>query len=126
MNEDMLKTVSHLEDERCAAMTGNDFAKLQTLLADDLIYTHSSAKVDSKSSYIESMRSGEVKYQQIEREDVVMRMHGTAVVIAGRARIKVQVKGVDRALDLRFSNVWVKRGDVWQFALWHATPIPKA
>ena len=38
--------VSKLEERRCAAMTGSDLATLESLLADTVTYTHSSAVVD--------------------------------------------------------------------------------
>ena len=50
--------VKALELERFQAQEKNDFAALERLLADDLVYTHSSGAVDSKASYIESLRSG--------------------------------------------------------------------
>ena len=37
------------EDARYAAQTGGDFAALQQLIGDDLVYIHSSAIVDDKA-----------------------------------------------------------------------------
>ena len=125
MNEAAIQEVTRLEDQRCQALVTNDFATMQTLFSDDLMYTHSSAKVDTKASYIESMRSGQVKYKKMDREDVSMHVHGDAVFITGKARITVQVQGEEKLINARYSNVWVKTNKGWQFALWHATPIPK-
>lgn len=117
--------VTQLEDRRCAAMTGRDVATLESLLADTLIYTHSSAVVDDKAAYIDSIRSGRVQYRKIERFDTHSIVYGDTVITAGRARIDVQVDGVEKILHMRYSNVWIKTPKGWQFALWQSTPIPK-
>ena len=70
--------VSKLEERRCAAMTASDLATLESLLADTLTYTHSSAVVDDKASYVESIRSGRVKYLKVERFDTHSRFHRKA------------------------------------------------
>ena len=50
------------EDERYAAQLQSDVNALDRLLADDLVYIHSNAQVDSKQAFIDSLRSGVVKY----------------------------------------------------------------
>ena len=117
--------VSKLEERRCAAMTGSDLATLESLLADTLTYTHSSAVVDDKASYIESIRSGRVKYLKVERFDTLSQVYGDTVITTGRARIDVKVSDVERNLNMRYANVWIKTPKGWQFALWQSTPIPK-
>ena len=58
--------MKELDAKRFAAQTKNDFDALGSLLADDLVYTHSSAVVDGKTSFIDSMRTGKTKYESIE------------------------------------------------------------
>ena len=120
-----LDEVSKLEERRCAAMTGGDLATLESLLADTLTYTHSSAVVDDKASYVESIRSGRVKYLKVERFDTHSQVYVDTVITTGRARIDVKVSDVERNLNMRYANVWIKTPQGWQFALWQSTPIPK-
>ena len=117
--------VSKLEERRCAAMTTSDLATLESLLADTLTYTHSSAVVDDKASYVESIRSGRVKYLKVERFDTHSQVYGDTVITTGRAHVDVQVGGVERHLNMRYANVWIKTPKGWPFALWQSTPIPK-
>ena len=44
-----------LEDQRFGAMIARDFAALDKLVHDQLLYTHSSGVTDTKKSWIESM-----------------------------------------------------------------------
>ena len=55
------------EDARYAAQTANDFGAIERMFGQDLVYIHSSAAVDNKDTYIESMRSGRVKYKTMRR-----------------------------------------------------------
>ncbi len=118
------EAVKAAEMARFKAQTTNDFKALDALLGDDLTYTHSSAAVDTKTTYIESMRSGQVKYESIESRDVQVRVYGTTAVITGAGRFKVTARG--QALDnqLRFTDVWVLRDGRWQMVAWQSTRLP--
>ena len=50
--------VIDLDKKRMTAMAQKDIAILSTLLSDDLVYTHSSARLDTKQSLIGNMESG--------------------------------------------------------------------
>ena len=52
------QTVVDLDKKRMQAMAKKDVGTLEAVLADDLIYTHSSARLDTKRSLIDAMVSG--------------------------------------------------------------------
>ncbi len=110
--------------ERYKAMENRDLATLSRYLGDDLIYTHSSALVDSKDSYVESLRSGKVVYKQTRRSDLRVSPYGCTAVLTGRGDFSVSVDGKDIEVQLRFTNVWVKNPEGWQMVAWEATRIP--
>jgi ketosteroid isomerase-like protein len=112
------------EDARYAAQTTGDYAAMDRLFGDDLVYIHSSAAVDGKASYIESMTSGAVKYRSMKRSNTRVRTYGCVAVITGDADFDVTVKGQDLSVQLRFHSVWAKRAAGVQFVSWQATRIP--
>ena len=112
------------EDDRYKAQTTNDFAAMEKLFGDDLVYIHSSAVVDNKATYIDSMRSGAVKYRIMRRSAVTVRTYGCIAILSGQANFDVTVKGKDMSVDLRFHTIWVKRGGGLQFVSWQATRVP--
>jgi len=112
------------EDARYAAQTGDDFAALEQLIGDDLVYIHSSAVVDNKTNYIDSQRSGTVKYRSMRRSDVTVRTYGCLALITGLANFDVTLKGQDLAVEIRFHSVWAKRAGSIQFVSWEATRVP--
>ncbi len=113
-----------LEDRRYRAMIDGDVAALETLLGDDLVYTHSTSLVDSKGTYLEKLRSKKVVYRKAERTNETIQIHGNTAVLTGEVRLEVLVDGRPRALRSRFTNVWAKRPRGWQMVAWQSTPLP--
>jgi ketosteroid isomerase-like protein len=111
------------EDRRFQAMVAGDAAALGALLGDDLVYTHSSASVDSKASLIEGIRSGRFSYQKIERPQEEIRVYGPSAVVTGQARISLGGAN-PRVLNLRYTDVWVRGEQGWQMVAWQSTPMP--
>lgn len=112
------------EDARYAAQMNDDFAAMAKLFADDLVYIHSSAAVDDKASYIDSMKSGNVKYKVMRRSDVTVRTLGCVAILTGLGNFDVTVKGKDLTVELRFTSTWIKRDGAPQFVSWQATRTP--
>ncbi|HEX9398043.1 MAG TPA: nuclear transport factor 2 family protein [Burkholderiales bacterium] len=113
-----------LEDRRYRAMCEADVAALDELLADTLVYTHSTAASDGKAAYIAGVRSKKWQYRKIERPIEDIQVHGSCAVVTGRVRIDILVDGVAKIMNSRFTNVWVKGASGWQMTAWQATPIP--
>ena len=112
------------EQARYAAQMANDFAAMERLFGDDLVYIHSSTSVDTKASFIESMRSGAVRYRTMTRGDVKVRCYGSVAIITGQGSFEVTARGQELRLDLLFHAVWAKRANGVQFVSWQATRLP--
>jgi len=114
-----------LDKKRMHAMCQRDIATLNTLLADDLIYTHSSARLDTKQSLIGGMSAGTTVYTAIEPSDVKAQDCGNAVVLTGAARIHVMSNGRPNQFGVRFTDVYVHRNGQWQMVAWQSTRLPE-
>jgi hypothetical protein len=112
------------EAARYAAQTANDFAAMEQLFSEDLVYIHSSTVVDTKTSFIESMRSGAVRYHRMALGDVTVRCYGGLAVISGRTGFEVTARGQALTMDLLFHALWAKRASGLQFISWQATRVP--
>src|SRR5262249_154205 len=112
------------EDARYAAQTSRDFAALEQLLGDDLVYIHSSAINDNKASYIDTQRVGTVIYRTMRRSDVTVRTYGCLSIITRLGNFDVTVKGEELAVQIRFHSIWAKRAGGVQFVSWEATRVP--
>ena len=118
------QAVIDLDRKRMLAMALKDVATLESLLADDLIYTHSSARLDTKRSLIEGMTSDKTVYTAVEPWDVKAQDLGDTVVLTGIAQIKVTVAGTPNAFGVRFTDVYARRDGRWQMVTWQSTRLP--
>ena len=110
---DNAQMIIDLDRKRMQAMAQKDIDTLSTLLADDLIYCHSSARLDTKQSLIGNMQSGSTVYNAVDPSDVKAQDLGSAVVLTGIARIRVTSNGTPNAFSVRFTDVYADRGGKW-------------
>ena len=116
--------IIELDRKRMDAMTKKDIATLNALLSDDLVYTHSSARLDTKQSLIGAMESGTTVYTAVEPSDVKAQDFGDTVVLTGAARISVTSNGNPINFGVRFTDVYVHQGGQWQMVAWQSTRLP--
>jgi hypothetical protein len=114
-----------LDKKRMHAMAQKDIATLNALLSDDLVYTHSSARLDTKQSLIGGMEAGTTVYTSVEPFDVKAQDLGSAVVLTGGARIRVMSNGKPNQFSVRFTDVYVNKGGQWQMVAWQSTRLPE-
>ena len=89
-----------LEDKRYAAMCGGDFAALEAMLHDELLYTHSSGLTDTKATWLASLRAGKTKYKTAACSDRKVRLVGDTALVTGRAAIEAEINSQPRSLRL--------------------------
>ena len=106
------------------AMADKDVAKLNKLLCKDLIYTHSSARLDTKQSLIGAMESGATVYTAVEPSEVAAQDLGDAVVLTGIAKISVVSNGVPNTFGVRFTDVYQNQSGAWRMVAWQSTKLP--
>ena len=116
------QAVRQAEDRRIKAMIDDDFATLDAVLADDLTYGHSNGVVDTKASYMETLRSGKTKYQTIERLPSVVRVYGDSAIVTGTAT--VGLRGQAAPFTLRYTLAYVMRDGQWRMVAWQSTRLP--
>src|SRR3970040_146781 len=101
--------IIELDKRRMTAMAQRDLATLNELIADDLVYTHSSARLDTKQSLIGNMESGSTVYNSVVPSDVTAQDLGDTVVLTGTCRIGVHSGGRDMNFGVRFTDVYANR-----------------
>jgi hypothetical protein len=113
-----------LDRKRMQAMGANDIATLDALLADDLVYTHSTARLDTKHSLSANMKSGATVYSAVAPSEVRAQDLGDAVVLTGIARVKVSSNGKELDFRVRFTDAYANRSGRWQMVAWQSTRLP--
>lgn len=123
--------VEKLERERFAAQVSKDYAFLEKVFADDLVYTHSNGKQNGKSDYIQTIRDGKSVYDKIDVENINVRAYndGTAAVVNGQIVIYQPNKpdGTPNVAHIKYVTTQIKdpkKG--WQVVLWQSQKQPEA
>ena len=124
-NADAQKEVEALERQRFEAQVKKDYAFLEKVFADDLVYTHSNGKQNGKADYIQSIRDGKSQYDKIEIEALNVRAYadGKTAVVNGTILIILPNKpdGTANLAHLKYVVVQVKdRKKGWQVVLWQS------
>ena len=113
-----------LDRERMQAMADKNVDRLNELLCKDLVYTHSSARLDTKESLIGAMESGATVYTSVEPSDVAAQDLGDAVVLTGAAKITVIANGNPNSFGVRFTDVYHNQDGTWRMVAWQSTKTP--
>jgi hypothetical protein len=115
------------DEQRFTAAAAADGAALERLLADELVYCHSSGMCESKTSFIESVKSGALDYEFIRPEKPTVTFLNDVVILSGRASMRVSRDHAPmRTLTLGYTDVFVWRDGRWQLVAWRSTELPKA
>ena len=113
------------DKQRMTAMAQKDVGALKGMLCKGLVYTHSSARQDTKESLIQGMESGTTVYTSVVPSEVKAQDLGNAVVLTGVAAISVNSNGKANSFRVRFTDVWENQNGTWRMITWQSTKIPE-
>jgi ketosteroid isomerase-like protein len=116
-------TVLKLEQQWEEALIKSDTNALDKLYAETIIYTHSSGSVDSKSTYIQAIKSGATRYASMKRDDIKVSVYGNTAVVTCHWDVHVQARGTKIDMNARYLHVYVQQKDGWKMVAHQSTRI---
>ena len=124
--DDALTTkLAAVDDARVAATRAADHDKLTAVFSDELRYAHSSGNVDTKSSLIESLPSGRLKYASVDYEERKFTFPTpTIALMTGRTHIKAETATGTMDSVLSFLAVYREEQGQWRFLAWQSCKLP--
>jgi ketosteroid isomerase-like protein len=125
MNE-RLSQIFAADAQRTAALLAKDFATLDRVLADDLLYVHSTGVAEDKRLYLERIASGHYVYHELDVKERRARTINGVVFIDGLIHIDVTSGGTPKQIASRYVQAWIERDGRWQMVHWHSAPTPRA
>ncbi|HEX8425524.1 nuclear transport factor 2 family protein [Hymenobacter sp.] len=124
------KEVEALERQRFEAQVKKNYTVLEKVFGEDLVYTHSNGKQNTKVEYIQSIRDGKSQYEKIEVHALNVRGYndGKAAVVNGTITITLpnNPDGTPNLAHLKYVVVQIKdpkKG--WQVVLWQSQKQPE-
>ena len=113
----------NLEAFRAAQVAGNTEV-LASLCMDELSYSHSSAKIDTKASLLEGIAKANYKWAPLEYKDPTIRVVGPAAIVrfnfVGEQEF---TDGKKTPQNLHILMNWVKQGNDWKLLSRAATKL---
>jgi hypothetical protein len=122
-NTNVQEELKKLENDRAQAVLKGNTTALDPMTADDYTVINISGQPLTKAQLFEAIKSGELKYDQLENDEIRVRVYGDTAVLSGRTTQKGQFKGKDISGQIRFTRVYVKQHGKWQAVAAQATRI---
>ncbi len=119
-----LAEVEATERARFQAWTRADIDAIQPVLADDLVYCHSTGQCQTKAELIAALQSRETVYRSMEVLELHPRAAAGAVVVNGKLAVQAENRGQTAAFKGIYTDVYVKRNGRWQMIAWQSTKLP--
>jgi hypothetical protein len=99
--------------------------EVAAMLSPTLTYTHSSAALDTKEKFVETLRSGQLVYKSLKHSDMQVRFPTPDVAIVnGLSEVQFVSGGQPAQTSLRFTIVYVRKNGVWLMEAWHSARRP--
>lgn len=125
-NDDaVIAAVRAADDERVAATMAADPARMDAIFSDQLHYAHSSGKIDTKKSYVDSLLARSTVYTgyDYKQRDFLVAAPDITLMTA-HVIIKAGSPTAQNTNDLNILAVWRKEGGKWRFLAWQSCKNP--
>ena len=103
-----------------------DATALNAVLADDLEYCNFQGECWSKQQYVDSVKSGALKYKSIEPTVEGVKLFTDSAAVTGKVAVTATRDGVERHIRASYLAVLVWRNDRWQLTSWSSTLLELA
>jgi len=124
LNAGSTETIDQVERRRFAAMVAQDVAALEPLLAEELRYVHSNGQRESRAQFLETVRSGRIRYESIDVREIDVRLYDEIGLASGLITVGGRSGGQLLQLELRYTDAYVRRDGRWQLVAWQTTRLP--
>jgi ketosteroid isomerase-like protein len=100
-----------------------DKAALEKLLHNDLSYSHSSGKNETKAQVLEAVLHGKSTVEAVEFSDTTVRVYGKTALVKGKVDMTNRTDGKSTTAHLDILHVLVKGPQGWQLVARQATRL---
>lgn len=122
-HETVQEQLKRMEKQRAEALMKGDTRLLDRTTADDYTMITSSGQLRDKSRMIGDLKSGEVKFESADVDDLQVRVYGDAAVVTGLHTQKARSSGNDISGTYRFTRFYVKQKGEWKAVAYQATRV---
>jgi ketosteroid isomerase-like protein len=120
--------VLNLQKKFQAATVSGDSATVASVMADDAIFIHGNAAMQSKTEFLAGIKNGQLAFSAYTLSDPKVVMFKGGAIVTGIVDISFRARpngpsGAPRSLHMRGSSVWLHGSTGWKLILDQDTPI---
>jgi hypothetical protein len=116
------REIRRVDGEFHRALKTANRATLETLLAPNFIWTHSSGEVQSRGLLLADIKSGELIYESLETDDLKVSVYKNSAIVSGHS---VRNYPNEKKFQLRYTTFYVKGRNGWQAAALQTAIFPE-
>jgi ketosteroid isomerase-like protein len=94
-----------------------DLAALDTLYADDFVFSHGSGLVEGKGGWLKTVST--VRYSLRQHDSVTAELHAGIIIVKGKLSVQRTNKDKTSRYNLKYIRVYVLRNKRWQLLSHH-------
>jgi ketosteroid isomerase-like protein len=117
------ENVGKLIGDLASALMKGDTDALDKIYSDEYILITDTGQITTKPERIVMIKSGDLKFEKVDFEEISVRVYGNTAVAVARALAASTFKGKAQNIEERVTFVAVKDGDTWRFVSAQLTPI---
>lgn len=124
---DDARVVASLDTKYQAAVKANDWAGMDSILADDFVLVTGAGRMETKADLLDEARSGRILYEHQEDSHQTVRVWGKTAVVT--ALLWANGTNAGKSFDHRvwFSDTYVRTPAGWRYVFAQVSlPLPKA
>lgn len=118
------RKILELSKRKFTWLIEKDYDSLNLMLDDRLMYVHSNGWIQSKKEVIDDLKSGKLIYKNITVKEATIRTYAKSSVVNGLGTFEGVTDGNAFTIELRYTEVYIKKGSKWMLASRHANRMP--
>ena len=120
--------VLNLQKKFQSATVSGDTATVASVMADDAIFIHGNAAMQSRTEFLAGIKNGQLAFSAYDLSDPKVVMFKSGAIVTGIVDITFRPRpnapaGPPRTLHMRGSSVWLHGSTGWKLILDQDTPI---
>ena len=118
------QAVLDLSKNKFGWMIRMKYDSLEPVLDDRLMYVHSSGWTENKQELIQDIKSGKLRYTDVQILESSVRVYPAAAIVIGKGKFKAVVDGTPAELNLAYTEVYILKNNKWLLASRHSNRLP--
>lgn len=119
------RAIRQVETALCEAIRTGDAESIARYEDATYTLTTSRGEVTTRADDIADAKKGSVRYSVFRNHDSKVRLYGDAAIVTGITSLAGESAGEKFALDVAFTDTYVRRPDGWKIAASHASRLEK-